>query len=204
MNADEDRIRQLEDNVARLEKELRTLAATQAAIQKELLRLGPRQTLLTGAAHDRLVSVLRRFPGQSAELRFGLNPIGFLQNIPAPASDDVIGVLDALAKILGDAQWTLPPGPFISPLQSPPGITVQISPNASGQTVKAADILVKALREALLETQGPTRTETKANPRMGEARHFTGDVPGGSMATRKPAPPQTEETIVISVLARPM
>jgi hypothetical protein len=172
------------------------------SLRMELLRQGARENLLAGAARNKLIASLEPFAGQSAEVRFGRSTFGLLQNIPEPADWDVKGLADSLIKVLQEAQWTLPAAPTVSALQSPPGMTVQISPKASSSTVRAANVLVQSLRDVPFEIQGPFPSELSGNPRVGTVRVFTPDMPGGP-ATEKPLPPQTHETIVLVVLAHP-
>jgi hypothetical protein len=172
------------------------------ALRMDLMRMGARENLLVGSARSRLITSLKPFAGQGAEVRFGLSIYGTVQGVVEPAGPDVLGLAGSLIKVLQEAQWGLPIAPTISSLQFPPGMTVQISPTASLSTVKAADALVKSLQNVPFEVQGPFPTELSANPRIRTTRLFTPDVPGGP-ATEKPLPPQTDETIVLVVLAHP-
>ncbi len=172
------------------------------SLRMELLRQGARENLLVGGARSQLVALLRPLAGQRAEVRFGLSAFGVVQDVVEPAGPDVLGLASSLIKVLQEAQWMLPIVPTVSALQGPPGITVVISPKASQPTVKAADLLVKSMRGVPFEIQGPIPTELSANPRIHTTRVFTPDVPGGP-ATEKPLLPQTDETIVLVVLAHP-
>jgi hypothetical protein len=179
-----------------------TLEVEALSLRMELLKQGARENLLVGAKRDKLIASLKPFAGQNVEVRYGLNPVGFLQHIPEPAGPDVRGVADSLTKVLQEAQWSLPSAPLMSYLQGPAGLTVQISPKASPSTLKAANALVKSLGAVPLGIQGPIPTELSANPRLGTVRNFVPDIPGGP-AIERSLPPQTDETIVLVVLAHP-
>ena len=172
------------------------------SLRMELLRQGARENLLVGATRAKLVASLMPFAGQSVEVRYGLNTFGMLQHVPEPASPDVRGLANSLIAILNDAHWSIPPAPFISVLQGPEGMTVQISPKAPPSTVAAAKALVNALKDVPLTVQGPLPTELSAMPRQGTVNVFLPKIPGGP-AVLTPMPDPTDETIVLSVLAHP-
>ena len=80
------------------------------------------------------------------------------------AGPDVMGLAHLLVEVMQEPQWRLPIVPTVSALQNPPGMTVQIE--ASPSTVKAADVLVKSLRNIPFEVQGPFSNKLSAIPRI--------------------------------------
>jgi hypothetical protein len=172
------------------------------SLRTEVLEKGARENLLVGTIRDKLIASLSPFARHSVEVRYGRSTFGVLQQVPEPAGPDVMGLANSLIKLLQEAHWSLPPVPTVSALQGPPGMTVHISPKASPGTIEAANVLVKSLRDVPFEVQGPIKLELIGTPRVGTVRVFTPDVPG-SRATEKPLPPQTDETIVLVVLAHP-
>lgn len=172
------------------------------SLKKELLHLGARENLLSGSLRENLVGSLKPFAQQSIEVRYGLSAMGTAQHIPEPAGPDVLGLANSLIKVLQDAQWSVPPVPFVSALQGPPGISIQVSPKASPSTGKAADTLAASLRDVPLGTQGPFPAELSGSPRIGTTRVFIPEVPGGP-AAEKSIPAPTDETVILVVLAHP-
>jgi hypothetical protein len=64
---------------------------------------------------------------KSVEVRYGLRTMGFLQHTPEPAGPDVMGLAKPLIRVFQDAGWQIPLAPFMSTLQGPPGLTIDIS-----------------------------------------------------------------------------
>ena len=189
------------ERAGKAEESAAELEVEALSLRKELLRQGPRENLVSGKARTELVDALKPYRGQSVEVRYGLNP-NFLPGTSAePSSPDAIGLAKSLNEVLKDALWSVPPVPLLSNWQGE-GINVQISPNASRSTVKAAEELIKSLHEVPLAAVGPWRIKVADNPRKGTMRVFLPVVPGGP-AIETPLPPQTDETIVLVVLAHP-
>ncbi len=183
------------ERAARLELEALSL-------RKDLLMQGPREALLIGEKRQSLIEELKPFAGQSVEVRYGLSTMGFLQHTPEPAGPDVMGLANSLIKIFQDAEWKSPLAPFVSTLQGPPGLTIEISSKASPTTVTAANLLVSSLKTVLLKVQGPISSELSSIPRVGTVNVFLPKVPGGP-AILTPSPETTDETIILVVLAHP-
>jgi hypothetical protein len=104
------------------------------ALRKDLLLQGPRASLLIGDERQKLISTLKPYAGQHVEVRYGLSTMGFLQHTPEPAGPDVMDLANCLISIFTNSKWQTPTAPFISTLQGPPGVTIQISLNASEHT----------------------------------------------------------------------
>jgi hypothetical protein len=172
------------------------------SLKMELLRQGARENLLKGKYRARLIAALRPFAGQSVEVRYGLNTFGLLNHVPEPAGPDVKGLCDSLIAVFRESHWNVPPAAFISALQGPEGMTLQISSSASPSTVKNANALLDALREVPLAVQGPFKDSLASMPRQGTVNVFLPKTPGGP-AILTPMPEPSDETIVLVVLAHP-
>jgi hypothetical protein len=191
-----------DEGAAEANRKAAALEVEALSLRLELLRRGPRENMLVDVTRDKLVAALKPFTGQSVEVRYGLDPMGYAQKVPLPTSQDVMGLADSLIEVFQDAKWSIFPAPSMSVLQGPDGISVQISDKASPATVAAAKELVKALRVVPFTTQGPLTTPLIGMPRQGTLRAFMPQVPGGP-AVLTPIPEQTDETVVLSVLAHP-
>jgi len=142
------------------------------SLQKELLIQGPREKLLTGETRTVFVDSLKPFAGQEIDIRCelmtgGLNGIS-LGN--TGIFDEIVGLAKALIGVLDEAHWNAPR--VLSTTRSGlkgRGVSVHISPNASLSTRKAAEALVKTLREVPLEASGPTSDLVAAEEPDGNA-----------------------------------
>ncbi len=194
-------LKQKDGDIARANERAAKLEVEALQLRMQLLKQGARENLLTGEVRQKLVGALKPFEGQSVEVRFGLN--AFQEHSMEPASPDVRGLAESLVGLSQDSKWQVPPIPFMSVLQGPSGMTVQISPKASDLTVRAALALIDALRAVPLQVQGPIRTEMTSNPRKGTVQVFLPQVPGGP-GILTPMPEPTDETIILTVLAHPL
>lgn len=173
------------------------------SLKMDILQAGARENLLVGDTRKKLIEALRPFTGQSVEVRYGISPLGLVQNIQDPAGPDVLGLADALIHTFSEAKWSIPPVPFPSNMQNPDGILIQITRSASNKTENAANALAKALKDVPLVVREPIRSgELVNNPRRGTVRHFAPVTPGGP-AIETPLPEPTDETIVVVVMAHP-
>ena len=171
-------------------------------LRTDVVKQGARDQALAGAPLEKLTTALRPYSGQAVEVRFGVTTMGMLQRVPEPASLDVLPLATLLIQAFESSKWDVVPAPFISTLQGPPGITVQISNKATVTTSTAAKALVAALQSVAMAAQGPFSGELKTFPRLGHPNSFLPDGSGGP-ATLKTLNQQTDQTIVLVVLAHP-
>lgn len=168
-----------------------TLEVKALSLQRELLQQGPRMNLLRGDIRQGLIDDLKPFAGQKIDVRYGLNQYQGRTTIE-PDSADTYDLAATLIGILKDAGWVPTPIPLRDTMQGN-GIAVEVNRKAPPSTLRAADALVKAIRNVPLVVSEPLKFPDFVQQRM--------ETPilgkGGSI------PPVDESTIVLVVLMHP-
>jgi hypothetical protein len=167
-----------DQEIAKLNKEAADASERQASLELEALKLqekllsqGPREDLIIGENRRKLVDTLRSFSGQRVDAK-PTALIGAWNGIStgvSPISEEMIGLSNVLLGVFKGAGWNGPK--IVSNARSVlpgNGVSVHISANASQETKKAAEALVKALRDVPLITEGPS-PDSPSEPQNGDA-----------------------------------
>jgi len=162
------------------------------AIEKRLMAMGPRSTLLYGSSREKFVGHLLAFAGQKAELRIcDLIP----KNLFRPrASDETMQLAMILQYVLShDAKWSV--SQLADDNCNGGGVMLSVSHSAPQNTLDAVKALIEALNELPILTIGPA----EITPRPPQPHVFDNDTKQEVHF----APPGTD-TLVITVLAHPL
>lgn len=128
-------------------------------IEYQTLLLGPRDKLLVGKRREKLVNAIKPFSGQKVDVQ----PIALMASMNglstgvSPTADEMSGLAKSLIGVFNEARWNAPA--VLSNARSGllgHGVSVHIFPDASSDTRRAAEGLVKALGDVPLAVSGPT------------------------------------------------
>jgi hypothetical protein len=160
-------------------------------LREQVVKQGSRSSLLYGKRRDVLVEHLKPFVGQKAEVRFC--DVSFS---PQFIDNEVMSLTMLLQDILSiDSKWSV--NPLARVHCSGTGLTVEINSKAPGTTAKAADVLLKALKEVPLAIVG-NAVLISDMPRPPQLPMF--NASGKELLFA----PLGVDTIVITVLAHPL
>jgi hypothetical protein len=127
-------------------------------------------------------------------VRYGLNEYQGRTTLE-PASADTVELASSLLKILEDANWKPTPVLLRDAMQGN-GIAIEVNPDASPSTVRAAEALVKAIGNVPLMVSAPLKFPVITERRMDDLRVW---IKGKETSL----PPLDENTIILVVLKHP-
>ena len=170
------------ERTAKLEKEA-------GFLRLQLIEQGPRSHLLYGDRREKLIYQWKQFARQAIEIRYCRTSfnLSFIDN-------DVMSVVMLLEDALKKADWAVMPIAVDS--CSGTGLAVSVHSKSSGETRRAADVILLSLEEVPLVVIG-RKALSSDEPRPPQLPTFTAE---GKEIKR---PPIGVNTIVLTVLAHP-